>query len=91
VSFVHSSSIVTFTYRILVPEIEQKALDGLKCPAKDSHTGQSYDFSIGEAVRDAKGNRVCFHKTGDFIKQAAAHLRQNQGAPPDPNDKCAIM
>ena len=73
-----------------VPDLEQKAIDGLKCPAKDSHTGQSYDFSIGESVRDAKGNRVCFHKTGDFIKQAAAHLRQNRGVAPDP-DKCVVM
>ncbi|KAF2268922.1 hypothetical protein CC78DRAFT_331320 [Lojkania enalia] len=77
-------------YLATLPELEQNAIDGLKCPAKDSHTGQSYDFSIGEAVRDAKGNRVCFHKTGDFIKQAAAHLRQNRGAPPDP-DRCAVM
>ncbi|KAF2179077.1 hypothetical protein K469DRAFT_731332 [Zopfia rhizophila CBS 207.26] len=77
-------------YCATLPEVEQKALDGLKCPAKDSHTGQSYDFTIGEAVRDAKGNRVCFHKTGDFIKQAAAYLRQNRGAPPDPN-KCGVM
>jgi hypothetical protein len=75
-----------------VPEAEQKALNGLKCPAKDSHTGQAYDFSIGEAVLDAKGNRVCFHKTGDFIKQAAQHLRQNRGAPSTAgDDKCAVM
>lgn len=73
-----------------MPQEEQKAIEKLRCPAKDSHTGQSYDFSIGEAVRDAKGNRVCFHKTGDFVKQAAAYLRQNRGAPPDP-DKCVVM
>lgn len=73
-----------------VPDLEQKAIDGLRCPANDSHTGQSYDFSIGESVRDAKGNRVCFHKTGDFIMQAAAHLRHNRGVASDP-DKCVIM
>ncbi|EAT90970.1 hypothetical protein SNOG_01321 [Parastagonospora nodorum SN15] len=56
----------------------EKAIEQLKCPARDSHTGQAYDFSIGEAVLDAKGNRVCFHKTGDFIKQTASYLRQNQ-------------
>ncbi|KAF2688584.1 hypothetical protein K458DRAFT_384766 [Lentithecium fluviatile CBS 122367] len=78
-------------YIATLPALEQKAIDGLRCPAKDSHTGQSYDFSIGEAVRDAKGNRVCFHKTGDFIKQAAAHLRQNRGAPPPDPDKCSVM
>jgi hypothetical protein len=73
-----------------VPELEQKAIEHLKCPAKDSHTGQSYDFSIGEAVRDAKGNRVCFHKTGDFIKQAATYLRQNRGTAAD-SEKCCVM
>jgi len=73
-----------------VPEAEQKAINELRCPAKDSHTGQSYDFSIGQAVRDAKGNRVCFHKTGDFIKQAAVYLRMNPGTPPDPA-KCVVM
>ncbi|ORY15474.1 hypothetical protein BCR34DRAFT_477973 [Clohesyomyces aquaticus] len=78
-------------YCATLPEAEQKCLNGLKCPAKDSHTGQSYDFTIGEAVRDAKGNRVCFHKTGDFIQQAARHLRANVGAPPPDPDKCAVM
>lgn len=67
-------------YIATLPESEQKALDGLKCPAKDSHTGHSYDFAVGEAVRDAKGNRVCFHKTGDFLKQAAAYLRKKLSA-----------
>ncbi|KAF3003043.1 hypothetical protein E8E13_006893 [Curvularia kusanoi] len=44
-------------YIATLPQLEQKAIDGLRCPAKDSHTGQAYDLSIGEAVRDAKGNR----------------------------------
>ncbi|KAL6707028.1 hypothetical protein ACN47E_004780 [Coniothyrium glycines] len=66
-------------YVATLPEPEQKVIDSLKCPAKDSHTGQAYDFTIGESVQDAKGNRVCFHKTGDFIKQAAAHLSNTQG------------
>ncbi|XPS67896.1 hypothetical protein M3J09_000190 [Ascochyta lentis] len=77
-------------YVATLPELEQNAIHGLKCPAKDSHTGQAYDSSIGEAVRDAKGNRVCFHKTGDFIGQAAAYLRQSQGVAPDA-DKCSVM
>ncbi|KAF2025319.1 hypothetical protein EK21DRAFT_93365 [Setomelanomma holmii] len=77
-------------YIATLPELEQKAIEHLKCPARDSHTGQAYDFSIGEAVRDAQGNRVCFHKTGDFIKQAAVHLRQNRGVAPDP-EKCNMM
>ncbi|KAJ4336580.1 hypothetical protein N0V87_005288 [Didymella glomerata] len=77
-------------YVATLPDLEQKAIDGLKCPAKDSHTGQAYDSSIGEAVRDAKGNRVCFHKTGDFIGQAAAHLRQQKGVAPDAAS-CGVM
>ncbi|KAH6642655.1 hypothetical protein C7974DRAFT_328171 [Boeremia exigua] len=77
-------------YIATLPELEQKAVNGLKCPAKDSHTGQAYDSSIGEAVRDAKGNRVCFHKTGDFIGQAAAYLQQQKGLAPD-GEKCSIM
>lgn len=81
---------VVATLIVTVPELEQKAIDGFKCPATDSHTRQAYDSTIGEAVRDAKGNRVCFHKTGDFIKQAAVHLRKNQGVAADP-DKCVIM
>jgi hypothetical protein len=61
-----------------LPQAEQKAIDVLRVPARDSHTGQPFDTSIGEAVRDAQGNRVCFHKTGDFLKQAAHHLRKKQ-------------
>ena len=65
-------------YVATLPASEQKAIDSLRVPAKDSHTGQPFDTSIGEAVRDAQGNRVCIHKTGDFIGQAARHLRQNR-------------
>jgi hypothetical protein len=64
-------------YTAMLPEVEQKAIDKLRVPAKDSHTNQPFDATIGEAVRDALGNRVCFHKTGDFLRQAAARLRQN--------------
>lgn len=88
--FSHPSQLKPFTDIKAVPDLEQKAIDGLKCPARDSHTGQAYDSSIGEAVRDAKGNRVCFHKTGDFIGQAAAHLRQQKGVAPDAAS-CSIM
>lgn len=63
-------------YTAMLPEAEQRAIDKLRVSAKDSHTGQPFDVTIGEAVRDAQGNRVCFHKTGDFLRQAAAHLRQ---------------
>lgn len=64
-------------YVATLPEEEQNALDKLRVPARDSHTGQPFDSSIGEAVRDAQGNRVCIHKIGDFLGQAARHLRQN--------------
>jgi hypothetical protein len=64
-------------YVATLPEAEQKALDRLRVPAKDSHTGQPFDSTIGEAVRDAQGNRVCIHKIGDFLGQAVKHLRQN--------------
>jgi hypothetical protein len=63
-------------YVATLPDAEQKALDGLRVPAKDSHTGQAFDSTIGEAVRDAQANRVCIHKIGDFLGQAAKHLRQ---------------
>jgi hypothetical protein len=64
-------------YVATLPDAEQNALDKLRVPARDSHTGQAFDSSIGEAVRDAQGNRVCIHKIGDFLGQAARHLRQN--------------
>jgi hypothetical protein len=65
-------------YVATLPDSEQKALDGLRVPAKDSHTGQAFDTSIGEAVRDAQANRVCFHKTGDLLKQGARYLRSKR-------------
>ena len=50
-------------YLATLPEEEQTALDKLRVPAKDSHTGQAYDATIGDSLRDALGNRQCFHKT----------------------------
>lgn len=64
-------------YRAILPRSEQEALDGLRVPARDSHTRQAFDCTIGEAVRDAQANKTCFHKTGDFIGQAAKHLRKS--------------
>jgi hypothetical protein len=61
-------------YVATLPDTEQKSIDKLRVPAKDSHTGLPFDSTIGEAVRDAKGNRVCIHKTAEFIGQAARHL-----------------
>jgi hypothetical protein len=51
-------------YIATLPEAEQNAIDNLRVPAKDSHTGQAFDGTIGEAVRDAKANKLCFHKAG---------------------------
>lgn len=64
-----------FAYVATLPDSEQKAIDALRVPAVDSHTGQAFDGTIGESLRDAKANRTCLHKTADFIGQAARHLR----------------
>jgi hypothetical protein len=53
-------------YLATLPDSEQSAIDNLSVPAKDSHTGQAFDGTIGEAVRDAKANKLCFHKAGTF-------------------------
>jgi hypothetical protein len=65
-------------YVATLPQSEQDSLDRLRVPAKDSHTGQAFDATIGEAVRDAGANRICFHKAGDLLLQAAAHLRSGK-------------
>jgi hypothetical protein len=67
-------------YSVTLPPAEQRALDELRVPAVDSHTGIPFDCSIGEAVRDAQANRICLHKAGDLIRQAARHLRQIQNS-----------
>ncbi|EME38994.1 hypothetical protein DOTSEDRAFT_181064 [Dothistroma septosporum NZE10] len=68
-------------YTATLPQTEQDALKDLRVPAKDSHTGQAFDVTIGDAVEDAKANRQCFHKTGDLLKQAAKWLaNQKAGA-----------
>jgi hypothetical protein len=61
-------------YVATLPEMEQRSIDKLRIPANDSHNGLPFDSTIGEAVRDAQGNRVCIHKIGDFLGQAARHL-----------------
>jgi hypothetical protein len=55
-----------FAYIATLPQAEQKAINNLRVPAKDSHTGQAFDGSIGESLKDAQANRTCFHKTGDL-------------------------
>lgn len=63
------------SYLETLPSHEQEAIDKLKVPAKDSHTRMPFDRTIGEAVEDMQGNRVCLHKTGDFLAQAVRYLR----------------
>ncbi|CZR63942.1 uncharacterized protein PAC_13839 [Phialocephala subalpina] len=65
-------------YVATLPETEQVALDKLRVPAVDSHTGIPFDTSVGEAVRDAQGNKLCFHKAADLLSQAASHLRKSR-------------
>ena len=65
-------------YLATLPPDEQRAIDKLKVPAVDSHTGIAFDTTIGEAVSDARANRVCFHKTGDFLGQAAEYLKRSK-------------
>lgn len=65
-------------YIATLPDDEQKAIDELRVPAFDTHTRQAFDTSIGDAVRDAQANRICFHKAGDLIGQAAQYLRQKR-------------
>ncbi|MCJ1450777.1 hypothetical protein MMC28_001111 [Mycoblastus sanguinarius] len=70
------SAVETFvSYLETLPSSEQKAIEGLKVPAKDSHTGISFDTTIGESIKDVQGNRVCNHKTGDFLAQAVKYLK----------------
>lgn len=66
------------SYVATLPEMERETIDKLKVPAVDSHTRQPFDDTIGDAVRDAKGNRICFHKAGDLVKQAAEFLGKGQ-------------
>jgi hypothetical protein len=67
-------------YVATLPAAEQSAIDTLRVPATDSHTGQAFDCTIGEALRDGKANKICLHKTGDLIGQAARYLRQSNNS-----------
>ena len=69
---------IFMAYYHTLPEEEKRTLKSLKVPATDSHTGQAYDSAILEAIQDAKANRVCYHKIGDFLKQAAKNLKENK-------------
>lgn len=58
-----------------LPSYEKEALSKLRIPAVDSHTGQQFTSSVGETVDDAIANRICAHKTGDLVGQAAIYLK----------------
>lgn len=49
-------------YVATLPQSEQNTINSLKIPATDRHTGQPFDYTIGDSVRDAKANTTCFHK-----------------------------
>ena len=63
------------SYLETLPSGEQQAIEDLKVPARDSHTGIAFDGTIGETVKDVQGNRVCSHKAGDFLAQAVKYLK----------------
>jgi hypothetical protein len=49
-------------YVATLPPDEQEAVQSLKIPATDQYTGQPYDLTIGDSVRDVVANVVCSHK-----------------------------
>lgn len=71
----HLAVEIFVSYTETLPDGEQKAIDNLNVPAKDSHTGIAFDATIGEALRDVEGNRICSHKAGDLLSQAVKFLR----------------
>lgn len=71
----HIAVEVFTSYLETLPTEEQTAIDELKVPAIDSHSGMAFDTTIGEAVQDVQMNKVCSHKTGDFLTQAVKYLR----------------
>jgi len=49
-------------YVATLPEGEQKTIQSLRISARDSTSGQAFDYTIGKSVGDAKANVTCFHK-----------------------------
>jgi hypothetical protein len=54
-------------YIATLPEPEQKTINQLKIAAKDRHTGQPFDYTVGESVKDAVANVTCFHKVYSYL------------------------
>jgi hypothetical protein len=53
-------------YVATLPQTEQDTINRLKIPGVDKFTGQPFDYSIGESVKDAKANTTCFHKVENY-------------------------
>ena len=70
----HLAVEVFVSYLETLPSSEQEAMNNLKVPARDSHTGIEFDATIGETVKDVEGNRICGHKAGDLLAQAVKYL-----------------
>lgn len=51
-----------FARAAALPDAEQITLGSLRVPARDSHTGQAFDYTVMQAMRDTKANVTCFHK-----------------------------
>lgn len=51
-----------FAYAATLREPEQRALGPLHVRARDSHTGEPFDYAITRAVKDAKANLTGFYK-----------------------------
>lgn len=71
----HVSIDALVSYLETLPSEEEEAIDDLKVPATDSHTGIAFDTTIGGAVKDVEGNRICSHKAGDLLVQAVKFLK----------------
>lgn len=63
------------SYLETVPSGEEEAVDDLKVPATDSHTGMAFDTTVGGTVKDVEWNSICSHKAGDLLAQAVKFLK----------------
>jgi hypothetical protein len=49
-------------YVATLPAEEQNTITSLRIEARDSFNGQAFDYTIRQAIQDAKANVTCFHK-----------------------------
>ncbi|KAF1979097.1 hypothetical protein BU23DRAFT_523658 [Bimuria novae-zelandiae CBS 107.79] len=81
-------------YIATLPEREQKTIEAYRCPAYDEYARKAYDDTIGQTLKDFHAGILCVHKAGDFLRQAAVHLRCNRGMAPRPStqeNSCVVM